>query len=111
MAVPTPIVEAPVEVIGRGADEYVIGAIGETRVIAQGETTVEQVVNTVVQQGQIQEQVVEIPMERIVERVVEIPEVQVVDKVVEVPQVQVQQKFVERVVEIPEVQVVDKVVE
>merc|ERR1719161_1746397 len=69
-AVDASIVPFPTESLGRGIDEYIIGQIGEPRPVSQAESTVVQEMQQILSQQPVQEQVVEIPTERVVERVV-----------------------------------------
>merc|ERR550514_1608034 len=108
----TPMVE---QQLSTGVTEYIVGAIHSTRPIARMDAVVTQEITEVRVPSDVQETIVEIPMERIVERIVEIPEVQTVEKIVEVPQVQVVTKTVETVVEeivqVPKVEYQEEIIE
>merc|ERR1719171_2384233 len=108
-------VDGVVETLSTGTTEYIVGAIYSTRPIAQAEAVVTQEITEVRVPGDIQEQIVEIPMERVIERIVEIPEVQTVEKTVEVPQVQVVTKTVEilqeEIVQVPKIEYQEEIIE
>ena len=84
-----------VETLGPGTAEYIVGAICSTHPIAQAEAVVIQEITEVHVPGDVQEQIMEIPMKHIIENIVEIPEVQAVERTADVPQAQVVTKTVE----------------
>merc|ERR550514_2283847 len=92
----TPMVE---QQLSTGVTEYIVGAIHSTRPIARMDAVVTQEITEVRVPSDVQETIVEIPMERIVERIVEIPEVQTVEKIVQVPKIEYQEEIIERQVE------------